>query len=137
MGWSSNSRFVARTKAGIQGLEGNTSRIERNVKSHADLVSLADKYDQLANSVSRWRKGYCSRHRIAARREGKIMVSDSDIHRAARLMIERYGDRAEIEAARRHGEMLVRDDPKDTEVWSRIRRAIRDLQVPPPRGLMH
>jgi hypothetical protein len=64
------------------------------------------------------------------------MVSDSDIHRAARLMIERYGERAAFEAAKRHAEMLVRDDPDGAEVWSRIRRAIRDLQVP-PRGLMH
>jgi hypothetical protein len=39
------------------------------------------------------------------------MVSDSDIHRAARLMIERYGEQAEVEATKRHGEMLIRDDP--------------------------
>jgi hypothetical protein len=40
------------------------------------------------------------------------MVSDADIQRAARLMIERYGDQAELAAAKRHDERLVRDDPR-------------------------
>jgi hypothetical protein len=67
------------------------------------------------------------------------MVSDADIQLAARLMIERYGDQAELAAAKRHGEMLVRDDPDGAEVWSCIERAIRDLlePQPPARRLMH
>ena len=52
------------------------------------------------------------------------MISDLDIWRAANLLIQRHGEDAEIEAAKRADQMLERGDLDGQVVWKRIRRAI-------------
>jgi hypothetical protein len=52
------------------------------------------------------------------------MISDLDIWRAANLLIQRHGEDAEIEAAKRADQMLERGDLDGQMVWKRIRRTI-------------
>lgn len=64
------------------------------------------------------------------------MISDLDIWRAAHMLIERHGESAEIEALKMHAEMLIRVDAEGVGIWSRIRRAIHELQAQ-SEGLPH
>lgn len=57
-----------------------------------------------------------------------MTVSNLDLYRAASMLIERYGERVELEAAKRHADVLVDDDTDGARVWSLIRRAIKELQ---------
>ncbi len=57
------------------------------------------------------------------------MIPDRDIWRAANLLIQEHGADAEIVAARRADEMLERGDHEGHVVWSRIRRAIFEMQA--------
>jgi hypothetical protein len=57
------------------------------------------------------------------------MVPEIDIWRAANLLIRKHGANAELEAAKRADLMLDRGDDDGRLLWSRIRRAIRDLQA--------
>ena len=52
-------------------------------------------------------------------------MPDIDIHRAARLMIRRYGEDAVIQAAMRGDELLTKDDLDGMLMWLPIVRAIR------------
>lgn len=63
------------------------------------------------------------------------MISDLDIWRAAVLLIQHHGGRAEFQAAKRHADMLVEYDFDGAKVWSRIRHAVVELQAPPSRPL--
>jgi hypothetical protein len=65
------------------------------------------------------------------------MVPDIDIYRAANILIERYGDNAVIEAAKRLDTMLERGDLAGRDVWRRIRQAIDDLQAQLNKGTLH
>jgi len=65
------------------------------------------------------------------------MVSNLDIYRAANMLIERYGDKALIEAAKMIDRMLDHGDVAGRDVWRRIRRAIADLQAQPSKGTLH
>ena len=58
-------------------------------------------------------------------------ISDLDIWRAANLLIRRHGADAELLAARRADLMLDRGDRDGQLVWTRIGRAIAELQAPP------
>ena len=64
------------------------------------------------------------------------MISDLDIWRAAILLIQRHGEDAEIEAAKRADQMLERGDLDGQVAWKRIRRAIVELQAP-AKGLLN
>jgi len=64
------------------------------------------------------------------------MVLDLDIYRAANLLIARYGENAEVEAARLIDRMLDHGDRDGQLVWLRIKRAIAVLQAP-PAGPVH
>jgi hypothetical protein len=54
----------------------------------------------------------------------------------SRLPIEFDSDGAELEAARLYDAMLDRGDRDGEAVWTRIRRAIVELQAP-PTGAVH
>ena len=56
------------------------------------------------------------------------MLSDSDIYRAAHLMLHQYGDDAELEAAQCADRMLRRDDRDELLTWFRIWRTIAAMR---------
>lgn len=55
-------------------------------------------------------------------------IADSDLWRAANLMIERHGDDAALVAAKRADELLAQGDSERQLVWKRILGAINELQ---------
>ncbi len=57
------------------------------------------------------------------------MIDDRDIWRAAELLVERYGDGAGAEAAKRADELLSSGDEEGGAVWPRIQEAVFDLQT--------
>ena len=56
------------------------------------------------------------------------MTDDKDIYRSAKLLIDRHGDDAVIEAAMRADELLEAGDMGGKAVWLRILKAIEELQ---------
>jgi hypothetical protein len=62
------------------------------------------------------------------------VIPDLDIHRSAWLMIRRYGDDAEAQAAMRGDELLDKGDLDGMLVWMAIISAIRRLQATTPAG---
>jgi hypothetical protein len=63
------------------------------------------------------------------------MTTDHDIYRAAKELIEQFGEDAPIRAAMRHDELLKAGDVDGCVVWKRILKAIDELQsVEPPEG---
>ena len=57
------------------------------------------------------------------------MIDDRDIWRAAELLVDRYGDGAGAEAAKRADELLRRGDADGGAAWRRIQEAVLDLQT--------
>ncbi len=55
------------------------------------------------------------------------MISDTDIFRAAGLLIEKYGDGAPLEAAMWADEMLEKGDLDSKVAWIRIMKAVEKL----------
>ena len=62
------------------------------------------------------------------------MIPDLDIHRAAGVIIKRYGEDALIHAAMRADAMLKAGDLDGSAMWKRILRVIEELQRPGPRS---
>jgi hypothetical protein len=60
------------------------------------------------------------------------MLPEIDIWRSASAMIQRYGDAAGIEAARRADEFLAQGDVGGTATWRSILAAIEKLQAEKP-----
>ena len=65
------------------------------------------------------------------------MAEDSDLWRVARLLVDRYGDRAEAEAFTRADRMQEIGDKEGTAVWLRIRQYVGELQKTRPMGAVH
>jgi hypothetical protein len=63
-------------------------------------------------------------------RIGEVMISETDIYRAAKLIIEQYGDTALIEAAMRQDKLLSQGDYDGAKAWSKIGNAIEWMQMP-------
>ena len=55
------------------------------------------------------------------------MISDLDIWRSAQVMVERFGENAPLEAAKRADELLGQGDMDGSRVWQRIMKAAEDL----------
>ncbi len=60
------------------------------------------------------------------------MISDLDVYRSAKLLIEQHGDEAPIHAAMRADEFLDKGDLDGAAVWRRIVAAVNDLQREEP-----
>ena len=64
------------------------------------------------------------------------MVSELDIYRAAKMLLERHGAEAMTQAALMIDKMLENGDLEGRAVWLRIKQAIEGLQAP-PTGPLH
>ena len=61
------------------------------------------------------------------------MISDLDIYRSAKLLIDQHGDGATIEAAMRADEFLDQGIIDGQRLWIRIMKTIEELQRERPR----
>jgi len=57
----------------------------------------------------------------------RLMVSDLDVYRSAKLLIDQHDDEAPIHAAMRADEFLDKGDLDGAAVWRRIVGAINEL----------
>ncbi len=55
------------------------------------------------------------------------MISDLDIYRSAKLLVEQHGDEATIHAAMRADARLDQGDMDGRAVWLRVLRAVEEL----------
>lgn len=63
------------------------------------------------------------------------MIPDIDIWRTAKLLIDKHGADAPIQAAMRADELMAAGDMDGRAIWFRIVRAIEELQATaPPDG---
>ena len=60
------------------------------------------------------------------------MTSDLEIYRSAKLLIDKHGDDAVIEAAMTADKMLDKGDLDGLATWNRILRAIEELRAGNP-----
>ncbi len=65
------------------------------------------------------------------------MAEDADLWRAARLLVDRYGDRAVAEAITLADRMREIGDEEGIVVWRRILQYVRELQRTEPKGAVH
>ncbi len=56
------------------------------------------------------------------------MISDIDIYRSARVLVQTHDKDASIEVAMRADEMLENGDVAGYAVWKRILKAVEELQ---------
>jgi len=56
------------------------------------------------------------------------MISDLDIYRAAKLLIDQHGQDAPIRAAERADQLLEEGDTEGAAIWRSILAAIEELQ---------
>lgn len=59
-----------------------------------------------------------------------MSVSEIDIWRAAKLLMDRYEDQAPMEAAQRSNAALESGDTFNYELWQRVTNALNELQWP-------
>jgi hypothetical protein len=65
------------------------------------------------------------------------VIPESDIWRAAQLMLKRYGDEALKESAARADELVATGDHNGAAVWCRIMDAVTQLSNRTPPGPVH
>ena len=56
------------------------------------------------------------------------MISDPDIYRAAKLLLDQHGEDAELRASERADELLDAGDMVGVATWKAILRAIAELR---------
>jgi hypothetical protein len=61
------------------------------------------------------------------------MAPEIDIWRIAPLLIRHHGEDAEIDAAQRVDALWQREGYEGHAIWLRVKRALAELQVAPPR----
>ncbi len=61
------------------------------------------------------------------------MVSDLDIYRSAKLLVDRHGEDAARHAAMEADKLLAKGDMAGKRTWVRIMRAIEELERIEPR----
>ncbi len=62
------------------------------------------------------------------------MISDLDIYRSAKVIIDQYGKDAQIHSTKRASAMLDKGDLDAYAAWKRILRAIEELQKARPKS---
>jgi hypothetical protein len=63
------------------------------------------------------------------------MISEVDIWRSAKLLVDHHGDDAVLRAAQHADELLAAGDIEDRAVWLRILAAVKELHSTKPPGL--
>ena len=66
-----------------------------------------------------------------------VVIPEIDIWRVANLMLNRYGDEADIESAIRAEELAEKGDWTGEAIWRRIIDAIGQLENTTPPGPLH
>ena len=56
------------------------------------------------------------------------MIADLDIYRAAKLLVDQYGEGASLRAAQRADTLLAEGDLDGASIWRAIVQAIEELQ---------
>lgn len=69
--------------------------------------------------------------------DNPAMTTDLDIWRAAKLLIDRHGEKATTEAMKRADALAAQGDTEGKVVWLRILEAIEELQNTAPSGAVH
>ncbi len=62
------------------------------------------------------------------------MIPDLDIYRTASVLVKRHGRDAPIHAAMRADAMLEKGDLEGQAVWTRVLRAVGELQETAPKS---
>ena len=62
------------------------------------------------------------------------MIDDLDLWRAAKLLVDHFGEDAVARAAKRADELLIDGDVEGCAVWRRITKAVQELLVTEPDG---
>ncbi len=62
------------------------------------------------------------------------MVSDLDIYRSAKLLVDQHGEDAAIEAAMRADAMLEKGAMAGAATWRRIVKAVEEVSPLVPKG---
>jgi hypothetical protein len=65
------------------------------------------------------------------------MISDIDIRRTAKLLIDQHGENAAFHAGMRVDEMLDKGDLDGRAVWLRVLAAVEELQSVAVEGPVH
>jgi hypothetical protein len=65
------------------------------------------------------------------------VIPEIDIWRVANLMLNRYGDEATTESAKRADELAADGDLAGVAVWLRVLDAVRQLAIKTPEGPLH
>lgn len=67
------------------------------------------------------------------------MIEEPDIWRAAKILVDRYGSEAGVEATLRADKYASEGDMEGRAVWLRILKAVDALlsKVPPPHANVH
>ena len=71
------------------------------------------------------------------RRDLTLTTEDIDLWRAAKLLVDRYGEGAPAEAMRRADTLAAQGDAAGKLVWLRILETIEELQSTKPKGQVH
>ena len=67
----------------------------------------------------------------------EAMTDDIDIWRCAKLLVDRHGEDAPINAAMRADELMDTGDMDGRAVWLRIKAAVEELLRVETRGAVH
>ncbi len=65
------------------------------------------------------------------------MISNRDIYRSAKLLMDEHGDDALIQASMRADALLEAGDMEGRAVWLRILKAVEELQATEPPASDH
>ena len=65
------------------------------------------------------------------------MISELDIYRSAKILVDIHGENAPIEAAKKADEMLENGDLAGKAAWLRILKAIQEILLENTRGTIH
>jgi hypothetical protein len=68
---------------------------------------------------------------------GSDYLDDRDIWRTANLILNQFGEYANLETARRTDEMLDRGDIDGQRIWRRVMAALEELSRQTPIGSVH